>query len=68
MISGYYYTPSAEVSFTYYQGVFTDFAYNGLRTQVDRINNNGDLAGIEGLNKKGLSVRPVHRDDPLRHV
>jgi hypothetical protein len=46
VISGYYYTTETEISFTYSKGVFTDFAYNDLQTQVDRINNNGDLTGI----------------------
>lgn len=46
VISGYYYTSSAEISFTLSAGQFTDFAYNGFETQVDRINNNGDLTGL----------------------
>ena len=48
VVSGYYYppAPASEVSFTYLKGVFTDFAYNGFATQVDRINNAGDLTGI----------------------
>lgn len=46
VIAGYYYTPSAETSFTLTKGVLTDFAYNGLQTQINKINDNGDLIGI----------------------
>jgi hypothetical protein len=47
VISGYYYPPNSnEISFTLAKGQFTDFAYNGFVTQVDRLNNNGDLTGI----------------------
>jgi len=47
VISGYYYPSTGnEVSFTLSKGVYTDFAYDTYVTQVNSINDNGDLAGI----------------------
>ncbi len=46
-ITGYYYpSQSQEISFTYYKGAFTDFAYQSFQTQLGRNNDNGDLTGI----------------------
>ncbi len=46
VVSGYYLPPGTEISFTYANQTFTDFSVFGDQTQVDRINNNGDLTGI----------------------
>jgi len=46
VLTGYYYPPNSETSFTWAKGVFTDFAYKSFQTQVDGINNKADLAGM----------------------
>ena len=48
VVSGYYYPVAGgnETSFTYQGGTFTSFTVFGDVTQIDRINDNGDLTGI----------------------
>ena len=47
VISGYYFNRSfAETTFTIYQGQLTDFDYDGYQTQVNSVNDNGDLTGF----------------------